>query len=464
MRAGGKRALAPALLVSAIFAGGLFRITDPDTPWYLRAGAEILARHALPKVDPFSYTSHQVWLNHEWLSEVLLALAHRAGGFAGVGLFAGALFALTIALLLLAPRDEGCAPLAGLSVVGYLVAAAILREGVSPRAQLFSNLLFAATLVLCLRDARSPDPRGDRALYWAVPIGLLWTQLHGGNPTGVALLGLLFLSRPTVRRALITALAALATCAGPYGFSVHRHFFTLRAVSPAIREWRSLGAALAGGHPVYIVLLLFLIAAAVALGWRARQGERVRFEGLALGLFSLLTVLHVRFSSVTTLVAAVSLAPALARVRIRPALGSACAGATIALVLLGSTRAIGIGLDARHYPVGAVDVLRRTHPPGPLFNSYNFGGYLIFAYPEERVFIDGRAVTVYSPELILELLSVYDSPPRFSALEARYHFRLAVVQRRGRSADLVKWLRAQPDWHERYEGPLAIVFTRDPER
>ncbi|MCS6883764.1 MAG: hypothetical protein NZU74_20800, partial [Chloroflexaceae bacterium] len=46
---------------------------------------------------------------------------------------------------------------------------------------------------------------------------------------------------------------------------------------------------------------------------------------------------------------------------------------------------------AKVSPVGAAEFIRRERPPGPMFNSYNFGGYLMWAlYPEYPVFVDGR--------------------------------------------------------------------------
>jgi hypothetical protein len=45
-------------------------------------------------------------------------------------------------------------------------------------------------------------------------------------------------------------------------------------------------------------------------------------------------------------------------------------------------------------PAGAADYLLANHAAGPLFNTYEQGGYLIWRLaPEQRVFIDGRALS-----------------------------------------------------------------------
>src|SRR6187200_379796 len=41
-------------------------------------------------------------------------------------------------------------------------------------------------------------------------------------------------------------------------------------------------------------------------------------------------------------------------------------------------------------PAGAVEYIRQTGLTGPMLNEYVFGGYLIWALPEHKVFIDGR--------------------------------------------------------------------------
>jgi hypothetical protein len=95
-----------------------------------------------------------------------------------------------------------------------------------------------------------------------------------------------------------------------------------------------------------------------------------------------------------------------------------------------------------------------------MLNSYNFGGYLMWAYPREKVFIDSRAFMIYSEAHFRDLLHLYETPPFFRELERRWHFRLAVLQRAGRGAGFATWLRAQPDWQVLYEDGTATVLCK----
>src|SRR6185369_11377240 len=80
---------------------------DPDLWGHLRFGLDALATHGLTTIDPYSYTSDIPWLNHEWLSEVVIAVAYRAFGSAGLVatkmVFIAATFALLASVLPRAP-------------------------------------------------------------------------------------------------------------------------------------------------------------------------------------------------------------------------------------------------------------------------------------------------------------------------------------------------------------------------
>jgi hypothetical protein len=86
----------------------------------------------------------------------------------------------------------------------------------------------------------------------------------------------------------------------------------------------------------------------------------------------------------------------------------------LALLVLASTTAaqpVGLGLNANRIPVAAATFLQRHRPPGTMLNSYNFGGYLMWAYPREKVFIDSRAFMIYSEAHVRDLLHLYENRP-----------------------------------------------------
>jgi hypothetical protein len=196
---------------------------------------------------------------------------------------------------------------------------------------------------------------------------------------------------------------------------------------------------------------------------RRHRGEPVRFELLALLLFAVVATRYARFTWELSLLCAASLlrAPG-ARLR---ASKSGVLGLGLGIVLLAVTSAVaarpfGFDFDQSRIPVAAARFLEQRNPPGPMLNSYNFGGYLMWAHPREPVFIDSRAFMLYSEAHFRDLLRLYAQPDFFRELDMRWHFRLAVLQRGGRGAAFLAWLRTQPDWRVVYEDELAAVLTK----
>src|SRR5689334_12536042 len=76
-------------------------LNDGDTFWQIRTGEWILDHHSIPRTDPFSFTAgDRHWFPHEWLAEVVMALAYRVSGLAGVIVLTAGAMAMTAAVLL----------------------------------------------------------------------------------------------------------------------------------------------------------------------------------------------------------------------------------------------------------------------------------------------------------------------------------------------------------------------------
>jgi hypothetical protein len=75
-----------AVVYLLLLGGGastLFR--DADAGWHIRAGERIVAAHALPAADPFSFSkAGQPWMAWEWLSDIAVGSVHQLAGLSGV--------------------------------------------------------------------------------------------------------------------------------------------------------------------------------------------------------------------------------------------------------------------------------------------------------------------------------------------------------------------------------------------
>jgi len=271
-RAGARRSeAAPFLLGLAVFALAAFSpavLNDGDTWSHVATGQWILQHGAIPRVDPFSYSfAGAPWTAHEWLSEVLFALAFRGAGWGGVALLTAAAAALATFVM----AREAARSLAGIPLlVVTALAASLIAPGLLARPHILALpalAMWSAGLLAARRRSRAPAPA-------LAALMALWANLHGGFAFGLALIapfaleaaleappeGRLAVVRAWSLFALASLVAALCT---PYG--VETLVFPLKLVGVAhladIGEWRPESFARPG--PMEVALLALLAFALV---------------------------------------------------------------------------------------------------------------------------------------------------------------------------------------------------------
>ena len=448
---------------------------DPDLWWHLRTGQLTLQNHAVFRVDPFSFTrAGQSWINHEWLSDVLMFGLYRFSGLGG--LVVAFAFLIAAAYLLTFRRCAGQRYVASIATIWAAIAS---RPVWGVRPQVLS--LFLASLLLVLYDASLSR---SRRLWWAVPLMLLWVNLHAGYALGIALLVLFVLGdvaevvtgseswtraapRLRIMASVIAACIAVVPL-NPYGTKLYWYpVATLRSVSmqSKITEWFSPNFH----DPQYLPLALLMLASIVALAVSPRllrPGEL-----LLLLVVSFLTLLSVRHVGVYALIAAPILSKLLDDVvsggRRRQSLSPKLAAFinVAVLALFGTFVALHIRTVVEHqpqaeagaFPIRAVGFLTEQRPPGPILNDYDWGGYLIWRlYPEYRVFIDGRA-DVYGDSLMKDFGDANSLTGDWRSVLDRWKIRTVILRT---DSPLVTALRTSRDWKQLYSDSQATVVAR----
>ena len=159
---------------------------DPGALWHIKVG-EIILDRGFPHTDPFTYTFEgHTWIPQQWGAEVLMAWAHRVGGFDTLLLGFTALVAGLFTVIFRRATQAGMGPLlAGLIVGGALFVGAF-HYFVRPH--MFTIALLGWTM-MCIVDFER-GRCGVARLAWLIPLYVLWTNLHGGVLGGTMTLGL----------------------------------------------------------------------------------------------------------------------------------------------------------------------------------------------------------------------------------------------------------------------------------
>jgi hypothetical protein len=453
--------LIAAVLVGAFtaFAPGIFN--DGDTWMHIAAGDLMLRSGAVVHTDPFSYTFlGKPWQAHEWLSEVLMALAWRLAGWTGVALlFATAAGAMAGLLTRHVGRWLGGVPLAVVVVLslGCLAPALLARPHLLALPLLE---MWTAELVMARADGRPPS--------WIrlAPIMVAWANIHGSFVFGLGLLGAFGLesawrNRSEGVRALLpwawpVPLMLVATVVSPHGLA--NLTFPLRLTSmttlAGIGEWAPLDF---DRNPFFEVALLGLV---LVLGWR---GVRVPvFSLLLVLLVAHLTLHHARHVQLFAIVAPLLLAEPLGAVfkgkTATPGRGGpwpiAAAAALAAVVAVGRIAVASGSPDSASAPSVALAHVPPSLKERPVFNAYRFGGFLIFS--GVRPYIDSRA-EVYGDAFRNRFLALQGGDAcAFAAEAAKRGFAWTILEP---ASPLIPALDRSPDWRRLYADSHAIVHV-----
>jgi hypothetical protein len=106
-------------------------------------------------------------------------------------------------------------------------------------------------------------------------------------------------------------------------------------------------------------------------------------------------------------------------------------------------------------PVGAVDFVQAEQPPGPLFNSYNWGGYVLWRlYPDYLSFVDGRT-DLFDDEILNSYLAAWSGQPSWKSLFENWGIRLVMIEP---DAPLVTVLQSS-GWQVLYQDSVSVVLA-----
>jgi hypothetical protein len=469
-------ALLAVALVGAMFVPLREFFADPDVWWHLKVGATLLSTHRWPSADPYSFTAHgSPWIAYEWLGEVLLAAVERAWGLQGLmaldlALTAAILLAL-YALATLRCRNSKAA------FVVCAVSLPLVYLSCSLRPQMLGYLFLVLTL-LALERFR----QGRTGALWLLPLlFLVWVNTHGSFVIGLGALGVygasglvhiqwgelrsrLWTSGERLRLELVALLTLVALTLTPYGTEVCLYPLNMAFSQPInvgnIKEWQSMMFGAFFGK-LFLALVLGFLLAQVTLrpAWHLAE-LALFFAGIVAAC------LHVRFVLVFVPFSVPLLAVILARwippyepSRDKYPLNALLMVLAVAgMVWFFPSRAKLESVMEEKWPVKAVTYLKQHPVPRPMYNTYGYGGYLIWQlHGQNKVFVDGRADTYERVGVLADYLSISRLAPTTPFLLDAYNVQSCLLDR---DEPLATLLAASPGWRRVYSDKLSALFVR----
>jgi hypothetical protein len=484
------------LLLIVICNFALQPLTEPDFGWHLRTGLDFLRNGwRLPVLDPYSHTMPEwAWVDHAWLTDVLIGGIYSQFGGLGIILLFGA---VTVGAWLLASRVAPC------EIVFARLACALSLWVALPylgaRTQLIT-LFGLALLLLLLKRWQA----GMVSVRWGIPpLFLLWANLHGGFMAGLFLLGLIIVttaiiswlatfSIPFMRNLdeplfsrwdlkqlmFIVLLSSLVTLVNPYGWRLHLEILdslSNQFMLDTLQEWQQMAINGVAGRRYTV----YLIGLGLAMVLWYRRIEPVRW--VVGGLFLTLSIRHMRnipfFLIISLPLCAELLAHGFERlqnwvpIRLFQSKSVSFAGALAVgamLIWLGPEHlqhVIQSGTRPAEYfretsyPIEAVEWVK-THRElvgTRLYNDYGYGGFLLWWLPEDKIFIDGRMPTwrIGEDRILRDYVALTAVDPPDLTLLKKYSVDWAMVQKK---TLLDQGLAREPAWFRVYEDRKVVIY------
>jgi hypothetical protein len=470
------QAMLLVLLMALVWILAAHNGNDPDIWWHLRYADDLAQTHQPAHFDTYSFTvAGRERANHEWLSPVLFYIGWRINGTLGVELVRLMLVeSIIIGLLYLSYLSSGNFK-AAIFASGFCAFLASVSFG--PRMILLGYGCMIVLLIILERFRQNrPGP-----LWLLPPLFCLWANMHGSWLLGLMVFGIVGAAglvggkwgrieskqwTPRQLRQLIAAGAASvgALLINPFGWKLLAYSIQYRSKMKLplehITEYTSVNF-----HERTGVIALFLVIGLLLVMLFDNRSWRLSDAGL-LFLAIYLGFTYVRFLFLVAIVSAPVLArlldfiPPYDREADKPILNVLMMGFVAAFAIKSfplPTHAAFEEALAKDYPVEIVPYLRSHPPTGHVLNYFAWGGYLIWYFPEWKVFIDSRVDIFEEAGVFADYLRVLgiEDPQR---ILDKYKIQYVLFPK---DEKLTYVLEHDPRWKVDYRDNLSVLFERN---
>ena len=368
---------------------GTFSI-DPDFGWELRLG-EWMLKHGIPMTDPLSYTMPSYpYVNHEWLTSIILYVIHVIGGMYAIGIFF--VFMVFTSIFL---QKEKHSPTIFFFLA--LISIILIFDHFGMRAQVISWFFFSILLKILFSDTLWKRSRLVIPLFM-----LIWANMHGSFMLGLTII-ILFIGfriirkKTTIADLVVVTLSVAATFVNPYGYRLWQEVWmhisdnTLRN---SYGEWMPLWHT--WNISTFTWMLYILVTCAIVFLFSKKipifKVFLLSFLAIA-SFFSIRQIPYFVITSLPLLSQSLSLVSSKSLFKSTFFLIFSFITVLSIFVLTNDVFYAVIEFENISYPRDAIVHLQQHLPKGHILSVYEWGGYLDWKLPSEKVFLDGRMDT-----------------------------------------------------------------------
>lgn len=471
-----------ATLYLAVFIFSINLPTDPDLGWHLKYGEYFFKTGTILRDNIFStMMSDYRWVNHSWLSDVLIYFVYNSSGFIGISLLGASLVTFTFFVLSRAFNLTLWNKAILFPIILLLVSNV---NAVSFRSQMMSYFFTVVLFYILSLYEKNP-----KSLFLAVPLFLVWANFHGGFIIGLILLfGYLGIKKilevkdnfnikiiiPAVKFEFLVVLGILlATLINPFGYGVYLESFNhfgnpwLKYVS----EWAAFEDLSQQWWKLIVFVNLYLVGI-LLLFMNGNLKKNLTFSALLL-LFIGLSFYERRYSwSLYYLSAPILLG-------ISEYFKPSSKSVQKTVILLVSSVFLIIATHFKNSPnyylsmnwdrfclsasnacsYEAIDFILKNNLTTNLSTPYSWGGWMIWNYPEIKPSIDGRMHLWKDKNGYSAFGEYYTNVQDWESIDKSGYNTVLVLKQKPMFKRLKK-LTKERKWRFVYEDDLSAVFVR----
>ena len=525
------------LLIFSYLIFNSFHYLDADLGWHLKVGEEILRNKAVPSLDLYDFSlAGKEWIDHEWLLNLVTFVIFDNFGYLSLNIF----FALIIILTLLSNlflvkkyylKKDFHNPLSirqtCLIMSSQLLGVMAMAPHLGVRMQEIT-LLFLSILLIILADYQ--EKRRYSHLFFLLPLFYFWASAHAGFLIGLFILALFWFYQACLyinqRFNLISSihfgeglplknlwilflfilLAVNSTLLTPYGIKLYFFLseYTNTFYMKLIAEWLP-----AYYLPIQYKQLLYLAIATCALllysiekyfSWRKKEKPQINLWLLGLSLLFIILSFKSKRHFPLFFVSSFPFLILLGEkflvypphffdnlknnriIKVYLVAGLILTSLNLIFMTSFTKNPFNRQSYCEVFPCEATRFLENNSKQAGkrLFNAYDWGGYLIWTNPGQKIFIDGRLpqykfanhtlleeyLEFFKEGKAKEMLDKYEInqvlykkpvEPEVNSFEKKI---LAVTDKEKDQYFFQDYLKNSPDWKLVYEDKLCLIYDR----